>query len=419
VTEFGGEFINSTHADMLDLAREFGLKVFNRAESLASRLYPNTAFYFGGARRDPAELAQLLGPLAQQIATDAARLEQDPDTWLGAFDRLSVSAYLDRHAALIPQPWVRTLIETSIRTEFGSEPGQSSAIQLLYNLPTVDAEAVEVLGLSDEAYCIQGGNSRIIAALGQALGGRVHTGFALVAVRCVPGGAVRLDFRDGRTVIADQAIITIPFTVLRSVQIVADLPELLRRAISELDLGRNEKVLGGFARRAWQQADGFVGEAWTDLGFAEVWDGSQHQPEREDGALIFFLGAREVTAPKPGEGVAGQGQTFVARLETCLPGVQAAATGRYARTAWSEDPLVLGAYTSYRPGQVSTFGGLRWVESADLARRQEVRAGGLVFAGEHLSEAFFGYMNGGAQTGRLAAESVLRVAGEMDGASDP
>jgi monoamine oxidase len=32
----------------------------------------------------------------------------------------------------------------------------------------------------------------------------------------------------------------------------------------------------------------------------------------------------------------------------------------------------------------------------------------LVFAGEHLSDEFYGYMNGRAQTGRLAAEVIGR-----------
>jgi hypothetical protein len=30
-----------------------------------------------------------------------------------------------------------------------------------------------------------------------------------------------------------------------------------------------------------------------------------------------------------------------------------------------------------------------------------------VFAGEHLSDAYYGYMNGAAETGRLAARVVL------------
>jgi len=31
------------------------------------------------------------------------------------------------------------------------------------------------------------------------------------------------------------------------------------------------------------------------------------------------------------------------------------------------------------------------------------------FAGEHVSEHFSGYMNGGAESGRLAAESVAKL----------
>jgi len=419
VTEFGGEFINSAHTDMLDLAREFGLKVYNRAESPASSRYPNTAFFFGGARRDPAELARLLRPLAARIATDAALVNEDPHRHLAVFDRLSVTAYLDRHQDLIPQPWVRSLVETSIRTEFGSEPEHASALQLLYTLPRVDGDNVEVLGESNEAYCIQGGNSRIIAALGNILGSRVHTGQQLVSVRSVPGEPVRLGFSNGRSVSADQAIITLPFTILRSIKIDAALPERFRRAMAELGLGRNEKILAGFSRRAWQGPEGFVGEAWTDLGFAEVWDASQHQPERQDGALTFFLGAREVTVPVSSDGGTTQGRAFVERLETRLPGLRSAATDRYACTAWTANPLARGAYTNYQPGQITTFGDLRWSEPEDLSASREVRFDNLVFAGEHLSEAYFGYMNGAAQTGRLAAQSVLRYAAMTDGPYDP
>jgi monoamine oxidase len=34
--------------------------------------------------------------------------------------------------------------------------------------------------------------------------------------------------------------------------------------------------------------------------------------------------------------------------------------------------------------------------------------GNLAFAGEHLSDEFYGFINGAAQTGRLAAELVIR-----------
>jgi len=61
---------------------------------------------------------------------------------------------------------------------------------------------------------------------------------------------------------------------------------------------------------------------------------------------------------------------------------------------------------NFRPGQLTRFGELIWVEGAD-AERHRALPGRIQFAGEHLSDAYPGYMNGGAQTGRLAAEAIL------------
>jgi monoamine oxidase len=47
-----------------------------------------------------------------------------------------------------------------------------------------------------------------------------------------------------------------------------------------------------------------------------------------------------------------------------------------------------------------------WIESEEAEERQDVSVGNLLFAGEHLSDEFYGFMNGAAQTGRLAAEVV-------------
>jgi monoamine oxidase len=40
-----------------------------------------------------------------------------------------------------------------------------------------------------------------------------------------------------------------------------------------------------------------------------------------------------------------------------------------------------------------------------------VHVGNLVFAGEQLSDEYYGFMNGAAQTGRLAAQVILRREG--------
>jgi monoamine oxidase len=50
---------------------------------------------------------------------------------------------------------------------------------------------------------------------------------------------------------------------------------------------------------------------------------------------------------------------------------------------------------------------LFWIEPDISDERQQVHVGNLIFAGAHLSDAYYGFMNGGAQTGRLAANLVF------------
>jgi monoamine oxidase len=406
VTDLGGSFINSDHADMLQLAEEFGLTLFNRLADVERFAFPGIGYFFDGVAHSEAEVAGDLQALAAQIASDSARLDADIERVALELDRLSVTDYLDRHAGLIPQDYIRRLIENSIRTEYGVEPEDSSALQLIFNLPTVEGQTVEILGNSDETFFVESGTGKIIDSLAQQLGGQIRTHMPLTRLEARED-SLRLTFATGETVAADLVILTIPFPVLREVALDVPLPKRLRRFINEFELGRNEKLIAGFSERAWRQPAGFVTEAWTDLGYAEAWDETQRQPDRADGALTFFLGGREVAALDKGS-ARSVGRTFVQRLDGNTPGVEAAATGRFLRTHWNQSRFTRGSYANFKPGQLTQFGRLRWIEAADAEERQEVHVGNLIFAGEHLSDAFYGFMNGAAETGRLAAEFVIR-----------
>lgn len=97
---------------------------------------------------------------------------------------------------------------------------------------------------------------------------------------------------------------------------------------------------------------------------------------------------------------------FAGLAASAIPGMEAASTGPFARTNWHAQAMTLGAYVNFRPGQITRFARLLCVESDNPAERHIPRAGQILFAGEHLSEAYPGYMNGGAQTGRVAAEAI-------------
>lgn len=209
------------------------------------------------------------------------------------------------------------------------------------------------------------------------------------------------------TIVADCVILAVPFTVLREVDVRADLPAGLWRFIGSVDLGRNEKLFAGFSSKVWRGENGFVREVWTDLGFAEVWDSTPQQTERPDGILTFYFGGSEVDQLDPNAAVAGP--LLVKRFEQIVPGASDALTGQFLRTGWSDEPFTRGAYTNFRPGQLTSFDEFLYVEAEDPEERRDVAVGNLAFAGEQLSDAYYGYMNGAAQTGRLAAEYVART----------
>ena len=407
VTDLGGLFINTNHEDILALVEEFNLSLFNRAEAVENSLFPTEAYFFNGRLYPEAEVAEKLRPIARQIAKDADLLDRDFEQYVPLVDRLSVAQYLNKHADKITEPFIRVLLENSIRTEYGVEPELSSALQLIYNLTTVAGDEVTVLGGSDETYVVRGGSSKIIDSLAAAIPQQIQTKKRLVQIKSYNNG-YRLSFRDRSAVDADYVIIAIPFSVLRDVDIQVELEPKFRKFIQEVDLGKNEKVFAGFKNRVWLQEQGFTESAWSDLGFSQVWNATQRQPQKPNSVLTFFLGGKEVTAVKS-ESLSSLQQTFLKRFEKIIPQAKYATTGKFFRTNWNLDPLVRGSYTSFKPGQYTKFSEFLYVESEIPEENQEVSFGNLVFAGEHLSDEYYGYMNGAAQTRRLAAKAIGQI----------
>jgi monoamine oxidase len=78
------------------------------------------------------------------------------------------------------------------------------------------------------------------------------------------------------------------------------------------------------------------------------------------------------------------------------PGSRAAFNGNAAGFHWPAHPLSLGSYACYKVGQWTAFAG-----------EEQKPVGNIFFAGEHCSTEYQGYMNGGAATGREAAEAII------------
>lgn len=413
VVDLGAELINTDHADMLALVDDFGIELFDKRADNANSPYPSEAFYFNGGHISVATLADDLRQLAAQITDDAALLDQDWDTYAPPLDQMSVKDYMNLHANKITKSYLRDLLTRMIHTEYGVEPSESSALQLITLLPVVDGQTVDLLSYSDEVYSVVGGTAQITDALAAELAGQIQLGMKLTEIKRT-NGKYRLKFDDQPTVHADIVIVALPFPVLRQIEIDASLPSDLEDFIDQAKLGANEKVIGSFNSRFWRQANGFTGAAWGVAGVSEIWDETQRQTERTDGALNFFLGGNEARQIAPQTNVNTLGQQFVNVLNRHIPGATAAAKGVYLKSGWTRSSYTLGGYANFKPGQLTTFSSYFWVESADPNEQQQVAAGNLIFVGEHLSDEYYGFMNGAAQTGRLAAELALSIIAQAE-----
>lgn len=406
VTDLGAELVNSDHDDLRALLDEFAIPLVERkAESPG---LDQVGYFFGGVRRSEAEMSAALQPLAEQIMMDAELLDADWDTWGPVFDQQSVADYLDQYSHLLPaDPAIRTLMEGLVRVEYGVEADASSALHLLYMLPVADGDHVELLSTSDEAWVIKGGSESVITALKSVLAQQIHTGMSLTALHQTKQG-YELTFNGNRKVHARYVVLALPLPALRKVNMAVELPETLQRFINEVDLGRNEKIVAGMQQRVWRTADGFKNEGWSDLGQDLIWDSSLRElTTRDNGALTFFLGGDQVAATASGT-ARQQGAALVAQYDALLPGLQASASGRFVRTSWHTTSGIMGGYTNLKPGQYTDFA-WEWmyVASDDPDEAQTPCVDRLLLAGEHTSDEYYGFMNGAAQSGRLAAQWIV------------
>lgn len=397
--EAGGQLVNTDHADMHALTREFGVRLIDRKSEAH-----DTLILANGRLVEDAEFADALRGIAGQIGKDADRLDKDYARVSRELDAISFKDYLDRYDHLIGERWIRSLLEQTCRTEFGVEPHQSSGIQLIFNLPTVHGERAEVLGGSDEKYVMEGGSGALAAAMTAKYADRISTGKRLLGI----SAGNRLSFLDGTSVTADTIIVAVPAPILRQIDWRVPMPRVWRAFIDEITMGRNEKVQARAADAVWKGPMGTGGELWqtSDDGYALGWDGTVHLADRPlDPVWTWYIGGAQVedVSQTPG----AQAHRFALATDPAIPGLSGATSdGPYRRTGWHRDPFTLGAYSCWAPGQLTRFGHLISVESDHPAQHRVARAGNIIFAGEHVSDAYPGFMNGGAQTGRMAAEVI-------------
>jgi len=264
--------------------------------------------------------------------------------------------------------------------------------------PADDMSAVDVSRYDggEIDYAVNGGYGRLVARLGEGL--PVRLGCEVEAIAAAPGG-VSVATAAG-TIRARAAILTVSNNVLLSGRIRID--RALPPALEGLPCGDCEKIAVELTGNALA---GLVDEKILCQHGGEVFS-LQIQPygRRFVGAYVAGETARRVGAMSHAEAGALLGEV----LAKVYGGNVKASLGRAARTAWSHDPHILGAYSYARAGRAADRPALL---EADLAP--------LFLAGEaHLLD-WFSTAHGAHVSGVQTAHKAARHLGHNVPDADP
>src|SRR5262249_48076624 len=249
-SEWCGELIDSDHWTIRHLARRFDLPLddLHAAEPPGGdETYRFFDAFYPKAQAD-ADFNAVEDALAADLKAAGYPTTFDDATDAGAkLDQMSVFDWIETRVPGGHGSPLGALLDVAYNIEYGADTPEQSSLNLVYLLGFQPApHGVELFGQSDERFHVRGGNQRVPEAIAAALGPAVKTGWRLLRVALTSGGRVSLTFSVGgvtREVVADLAVLAIPFAVLRDLDTAqAGFNALKNTAIQELGRGHNGKL---------------------------------------------------------------------------------------------------------------------------------------------------------------------------------
>lgn len=303
-----------------------------------------------------------------------------------------------------PNDTLRAIDSMSLRELLKQQGASDAAIAILEasqlgilgfgfdSVSAMDGVVTEAIATGAPFYEFVDGNDLLASALKkrvkkqfrkQAVVKRIEHSDTGVAVFYEQGGITQ-------TLTADYAVCTLPFPVLKDIEIFPAFSEDKRRAIDELKLTPVTRTYLQFRRRVWEESK-LDGYGITDLNIQNTYSPTLTQSGTR-GILASYTGGQR--ALDFGAMTESARQDATLRGVTRLFGNMNKQFERGVSQVWHDDPWAKGAFAYFEPGQMATL--------LPVAQRAEGR---IHFAGEHTS-AWHGWMNGALESGNRAAEEI-------------
>jgi monoamine oxidase len=195
----------------------------------------------------------------------------------------------------------------------------------------------------------------------------------------------------------DYAIVTVPFPVLRHVEVATPFSPAKRRAIRQLRYDASAKIFLQFRRRFWEEDEGiFGGGTVTDLPIRNVFYPEHGRNTGRGVVLASYTWSEDAQrwGSLPPEERVAQALEDLAFIHPQAPREYEVGASKM----WHDDPNAGGAFALFEPGQQTL-----------LHEHIVAPEGRVYFAGEHASLAH-AWIQGAIESGLRAAAAInLRV----------
>ena len=407
--EAGGMRIPRAHDLTLRYCELFGLPL--RPFVMGN---PKALVHIGGLRLTKEEADRDPGRLPFAVE-ERERGRNADELWESTIADLRAMVALDRDAAW--QQIVRDYDQFSLY-EFLRHKGWSrGAIEYYTVINFLEADMhnslVEILredlgGAYLDMQEIAGGMDGLPNAFYGQLQDEVRFGANVFALDQDPDGVtVHFKTESGRfNVRGDHAIVTVPFSVLRTIEVIQPFSGAKQRAIRELNYHASTKILFQVRHRFWEEEDGILGGGTvTELPIRRM-----NYPTPDPSTTRGVLLASYTWGQDALQWGAMDEET---RLEEALddvarihPRIREEYEGG-ASHAWYSDRWARGAFALFAPEQQTDL-------QADIVRSE----GRIHFAGEHCS-LYHAWIQGALESGIRAAQTIQDASVRSQGSDDP
>jgi monoamine oxidase len=394
--EAGAMRIPRAHSLTMAYIEKFGLKT-----NPFTMDNPNAYYYIGGrkmraaeAHADPSLMGfdishNEVGKTSTQMYLEAIKplldlLESEGDSaWdqiTARYDQYSTREFLELNG------WSEGMIEM-----FGLLANQESVM----NSSFLELFREDAGNYYTNMIEIEGGTDRLPYAFFPELKDNLRFGAKMIAIDQSPQDVtIHYQTPAGRfSESGDYAIITIPFPVLRHVEVLKPFSRAKNRAIRQLHYDASAKILFQCRRRFWEEDDGiFGGGTITDLPIRNLYY-PDHGRETGRGVILasytWSEDAQRWGSLKPDERIV-QALEDVAEIHPQITQEFEVGTS----WMWHDDEFAGGAFALFDPGQQTLL-------HADIISPE----GRIHFAGEHAS-LYHAWIQGAFESGLRAAIEV-------------